>query len=121
MIVNEQDECLEVQFVIRGRYNIGYEINRKRKLRKQFGPSTLIGSFQMCFLKRYQFVIVAQTDMLCYVLRREQWLSLSQDFPDFFRIIKQKAFSFYISHVHRPLLKLKTRDIKRYEQRKDYC
>ena len=59
VIAEEQEECLEVIFVLRGKYNIGYEINRKRRFRKQFGPSTLIGAFQMCFLKRHQFLIVA--------------------------------------------------------------
>ena len=120
VIVQEQDECLEVLFVLRGRYNIGYEINRKRRFRKQFGPSTLIGAFQMSFLKRYQFLIVAQTDMLCYVLRREQWFALMEEYPDFCRIIKQKSFHFYVSLIQRPLMKLKNKEITKYEQRKDY-
>jgi hypothetical protein len=32
-----------------GRYNIGYEINKKAHFRKQFGSSTIIGSFQISF------------------------------------------------------------------------
>ena len=45
VLSEEQDECLEVYFVQQGRYNVGYEINRKRRLRKQFGPSTIIGAY----------------------------------------------------------------------------
>lgn len=45
IIANELDECQEVLFVISGKYNIGYDINRKTIYRKQFGCQTIIGSF----------------------------------------------------------------------------
>lgn len=45
IIAKELDECGEVLFVMEGRYNIGYEINKKIHYRKQFGSSTNIGSF----------------------------------------------------------------------------
>ena len=45
IIIKELDECLEVLFVLEGTYNIGYEINKKIKYRKQFGFSTIIGGF----------------------------------------------------------------------------
>lgn len=45
IIAKELEECGEVLFVMEGRYNVGYEINKIVKLRKQFGPSTTIGSF----------------------------------------------------------------------------
>ena len=44
-IYNELDECTEVLFVFSGRYNVGYEMNKNRRFRKQFGPSTIIGGF----------------------------------------------------------------------------
>lgn len=34
MIARELDECDEILFVFQGRYNIGYEINRKNRYRK---------------------------------------------------------------------------------------
>jgi adenosine/AMP kinase len=43
--VKELDECNEVLFVIDGRYNVGYEVNKNVRYRKQFGYSTLIGGF----------------------------------------------------------------------------
>jgi hypothetical protein len=38
-------EVLEILFVEKGFYNVGYEINKKEFLRRQFGPSTVIGGF----------------------------------------------------------------------------
>lgn len=37
IISEEQDDCLEVLFVMHGRYNVGYEINKLKRFRKQFG------------------------------------------------------------------------------------
>ena len=63
IIQKELDECLEVLFVLEGRYAIGYEINKIKKYRRQFGPSTIIGGFNMCFQKRYFFHFIAQSNM----------------------------------------------------------
>ena len=37
MLANELDECSQITFVMSGRYNVGYEINKKSYYRKQFG------------------------------------------------------------------------------------
>ena len=34
IIAKELDECDEILFVFQGKYNIGYEINRKNRFRK---------------------------------------------------------------------------------------
>lgn len=41
----ELDECMEILFVFKGKYNIGYEINKKQRFKRQFGCSTSIGGF----------------------------------------------------------------------------
>ena len=61
VIHKELDECLEVLFVYDGKYNVGYEINKIRRFRKQFGPSTIIGAYQIGFQKRFFFHMVANT------------------------------------------------------------
>ena len=45
MIAEELDECLEVIFVSQGKYNAGYQVNKKSRYRRQFGESTIIGLF----------------------------------------------------------------------------
>ena len=46
---HELDECDEVLFVLEGKYDVGYEINKVNNWVRQFGHSTIIGGFQMCF------------------------------------------------------------------------
>jgi signal-transduction protein with cAMP-binding, CBS, and nucleotidyltransferase domain len=88
IIIRELDECNEVLFVLEGVYNVGYEINKIVKYRRQFGFSTVIGGFQICFKKRYIFNYMANTNMICYALRRKQWLEIMKQFPEFSTIIK---------------------------------
>lgn len=52
VILQELDECLEVIFVESGKYDYGYEVNHKKIYRRQFGPSTIIGGFQVHFQER---------------------------------------------------------------------
>ena len=44
-ICQELDECLEIHFVIDGKYDVGYEVNKICRFRRQFDPSTIIGAF----------------------------------------------------------------------------
>ena len=70
IIANEMEECLEVLFVEQGRYHIGYEINKKRFFKLQFGVSTNIGGFNVCYKKRFFFIYRAKTDISCLAIRR---------------------------------------------------
>jgi hypothetical protein len=45
MVAYELEDCQEILFIFSGKYNVGYEINKKRKYRKQFGHSTVIGAY----------------------------------------------------------------------------
>lgn len=120
LVAQELDECLEVYFVIEGKYNVGYEVNKIRRYRRQFGPSTIIGGFQMCFKKRHLFTMVAQTDMKCYAIRKENWFKIMNDFPDLYRIVRQKHFNFFFNHIYRPIIKQKQQDIEQFGERNDY-
>lgn len=111
IIVKELDECNEVLFVIDGRYNVGYEVNKKVSYRKQFGSSTLIGGFQMWYKKRFIFVYKVHSDLMCYGLRRQECYKIMAKFPDFHKIIKQKTLRHYFDNIYRPLMKSKNNDI----------
>ena len=59
MIYHELEECNEAYFVVQGTYNVGYEVNKHQRYRKQFGPSTAIGVYNMSFQKRMNFMYKA--------------------------------------------------------------
>ena len=82
-IAQEMEESLEVLFVHKGYYQVGYEINNKEFLRLKFGPSTIIGGMQIAFKKRFSFVYRAKTKMICYALRRQKYHQIQTDFSFF--------------------------------------
>lgn len=57
------------------------------------------------------FINVAHTDMTCYALRKENWHRIMNEYPDLYRIVKQKNFNFYFNEIYRPLIKQKQQDI----------
>jgi signal-transduction protein with cAMP-binding, CBS, and nucleotidyltransferase domain len=120
VIARELDECNEVLFVYHGRYIVGYEVNNYSRFRKQFGYSTIIGGFQICFQRRFIFTYKAHTDLVCYAIKRKDWYSITKQFPDYLRIVKQKLLKYYFEHVYTPLMKYKRSDIEEFEKRHDY-
>jgi len=58
-IAIEMEESLEILFVEKGRYHVGYEINKKQYFRRMFGHSTIIGGFELCYQKRFVFLYKA--------------------------------------------------------------
>jgi hypothetical protein len=120
IIARELDECHEILFVYDGRYNIGYEINKRVRFRKQFGCSTIIGGFQLSFLKRFLFIYKAHSDMICYSISRRSWNEIKNNHPMFHKVLKEKMMWHYIEQIYRPLMNMKNKDVFQFEKRKDY-
>lgn len=76
IIREELDECLDIIFVESGKYDYGYEINKKKIYRIQFGCSTIIGGFEMNYEQRFQFNIRANCEVSGYGIRKKNWLSI---------------------------------------------
>ena len=120
MIFHELDECLEIYFVMEGKYNVGYQINNTKFWRRQFGHSTVIGGFQLAFMKKFLFHYKARTLLKCYGIRRKNWLNLMDEFPRFNNSLKVKFFNIYVRQVYWPILKFKNIDIAKYNKRRDF-
>ena len=52
IIYNELETVSELYFVMEGRFDIGYIINREAKYRLQFGDRAVIGGFNLVYDKR---------------------------------------------------------------------
>ena len=65
IISMEMGECLEILFVEHGYYKVGYEVNKKTFFRRQFGESTTIGGFEICYQKKFIFKYIASSFMKC--------------------------------------------------------
>ena len=61
----------------------GYEVNKKKIYRRQFGASTIIGGFQVQFEERHQFNIKASTEINGYAIVKSNWKKIMHEFPTF--------------------------------------
>ena len=48
IFINELDECLEMLFVEKGLYQVGYQINNNLNFVKTLGVFSIIGGYQIC-------------------------------------------------------------------------
>jgi hypothetical protein len=102
---------LEVIFVENGKYDYGYEVNKKKIYRRQFGASTMIGGFQVHFEERHQFNIRASTEVTGYAIVKKNWINIMKEFPLFASEIQNKLINFYLRQILRPLTYHKNKDI----------
>ena len=73
----------EIYFVMSGKYDIGYAINRVSRYRVQFGDRTVIGGFNLANNTRMAFKYRAHTHMRCFAIRSIAWRQLCSNFDYF--------------------------------------
>ena len=120
MIRETFEESLEVVFVEKGKYDYGYEVNKKRMFRRRFQHSTIIGGFEIIQNKRHMFLIRAHTKIQGYAVIKKDWVSIMKEFPYFKSEISKKLSYFYYKQIYRPLIEIKNKNVARIERRKDY-
>ena len=80
MIYKELDDCSEIYFVMSGKYDVGYEINKIRRYRIQFGDRTVIGGFNMANGQRMTFHFMAHVETIAYGIRLKHWRKFEKEY-----------------------------------------
>ena len=111
ILVHELQECTELLFVEQGRYNIGYEINKKTYFRKQRGPISIIGGYQICHNKRFEFIYKTCNALKGHAIRKINFQRLMNSNQIFKSIINIKFWRDYGHNVYLPVTKRKNMDI----------
>jgi hypothetical protein len=58
--------------------------------------------------------------MHCYSINKMKWIRIASSYPEFHIHMKEKILHHYKSQIYSPLMKLKNKDIFKYQKRKDY-
>lgn len=120
IFINELDECLEMLFVEKGLYQVGYQINNNLNFVKTLGVFSIIGGYQICHRQRFEFIYRSKTQIQGQAIRCKPLLNLLQKWPQFKHQIYQKLRTQYSQSVFQPLSKQKNIDQKDYTFRRDY-
>lgn len=80
IIFTELEEIQEVIFVSKGKVDVGFEINRIQKFVLRFANKVIIGGYNCTFNKKTLFVYKSKTDVSGYMLRKQIWLQLMNEY-----------------------------------------
>lgn len=83
IIAAEMDECLDILFVDSGFFRVGYQINNQQFYKLRFGMFNVIGGFQICYNKRFNFIYKTSTDLKGLAIRKEKFRQLLWEYSDF--------------------------------------
>lgn len=119
-LAEEMDECLEILFVERGLYKVGYEINNQLFFRRHLGMFTNIGGFQVSYDMRFNYFYKAITEIKCLAISKINYKSVFDEFSDFKCQIKNKFWCHYSQQVYQPLQKAKNQDLLDFNYRDDF-
>ena len=112
VILNVMDEVLEIIFITRGQFKIGFEINRqmyfrmaitsgKRSLANTQGHS--IGGYYVSFNKRSNYGYKASNDCSGFSLVKREWVNLLHDNPKISDFLVIKIKNQYEKIIHKNL------------------
>jgi hypothetical protein len=62
-----------VIYVIKGKYRVGYEVNRKENLKMQFTKGSKIGAFECSYDKRSIYVYRAVSELEGFFITKRNW------------------------------------------------
>lgn len=99
---------------------MGFNVNNEQHLKLKFGPSTRIGSYNLLFLIRHEFIFKSMTAMFCYSIRLEALHQILNENPQFKLPMKRKEISNYARYIYFPLMRLKRELIEQFSLRRDY-
>lgn len=89
---------------MKGRYNVGYILNRQAHYRLQFGDRTIIGGFNMANNRRMTYNYKAvHSNLQAYAIRKHNWRALQKQFEFFTESINHKFVEYYANRVMKPL------------------
>ena len=119
-LAHELDECSEILLVDKGKYQVGFRVNNNEHMKLIFGESTRIGTYNVMFMVRHEFIIKSLTPLDCYSIRLHNIRSILKDSPQFTLPLKRKAISNYSRYIYFPLIKMKRQIISKFDKRKDF-
>ena len=87
ILFEELEEVCEVIFVSNGWVDIGYEINKQKKYIIRDKDSIMVGAYNCCHNMRTMFIYKCQTDCSGYSIRKSNWNSIMDNFPEIAGVI----------------------------------
>ena len=70
---DELQHVLELNFVLKGAWRVGYEINKQKKYKLLFGEDTNFGGYGCLFNIKSMFIYKCAKPIEGYAIRKKKW------------------------------------------------
>lgn len=80
-MIEELDEILEMLFVEKGSYYVGYEINKEKRMKLHFAPGTIVGGVNLITHRKAWHCYKCKFEIHGYAISRQDWGELKEEYP----------------------------------------
>lgn len=111
LLYEELQEILEMTFVMKGSFLIGYEINKKKKFKIHIRQHSHFGGYNCIFNKKSLFIYKCLHFIEGFACRRAKWMMMEDKFPEMMNDFKIKLLSEYERNIRGPMMLYKQKDL----------
>ena len=116
----ELDEVNEVNFILNGMFEIGFEINRKPTYVLRFKNCNVIGAYGVTFGRRSMFLYRTLTTCHGFFIRRIEWRGLMDEHAEISQHLKDAVKKEYEISVMNRVMTEKKAMLTKWKERSDY-
>ena len=95
VLYQELEEITEIFFHEKGQIDIGFEINTKPKFVMRINKGSILGAYNCSFNKRTMFLYKCHTKVEGYMLRKENWFEIMEEYEEIADILKENVKNEY--------------------------
>jgi hypothetical protein len=117
LLYQELEEIQEIFFQENGIIDIGYEINREQRFVLRLSKGAIVGAYNCCFERRSLFLYKCKSNVQGYILRKEYWNELLDDFSEIADILKETVYFEYANTIKFKINAEKRNYIRRVSRR----
>lgn len=99
ILVNELDEFNVIQFVIKGKVALGYEIQKQKRYCVKYTNNIVIGAFGITFNMRAAFVYTCISQIEGFFIRKLNWLTMISRHSSIAKILKKNVLINYLTKI----------------------
>ena len=118
-MIEELDEILEMLFVEKGSYYVGYEINKEKRMKLHFAPGTIVGAVNLITHRKAWHTYKCKFEIHGYAISRQDWGVLKEEYPFLVNEVNKKLLFQYLKEIRQPLLKAKQAELGTLRNRND--
>lgn len=104
ILFDELEDLQEIIFHEKGLIDFGYLVDRKARYVLRMSKGTIIGGYHCTESVKTSFRLKCKSRLEGYMIRKEAWMELLEDFDEIAEMMKNNAKKMYYKKIHGPVM-----------------